>query len=160
MCWEESWSRLSAQGSAKSKWTAAGTGPLRYHRDGSVLRKAASGDNVSLAWASSSLAWVSSAESVPAVRTLTNTGETRAGLDFRRRNLFIWVCAIIFMTAKEASSASPEQLQKTIRNNSVITGDLVSLRRAIGAATAEIMPVNTPISVGLDMVVCRTSTNM
>ena len=55
----------------------------------------------------------------------------------------------LFGVAKEASSASPEQLQRTIRNNSVITGDLVSLRRAIGAVTAEIMPVNTPISVAL-----------
>jgi hypothetical protein len=46
---------------------------------------------------------------------LTNTGERRVGLDFPRRDLLIWVCAIVFMNqlfgvAKEASSASLEQL--------------------------------------------------
>ncbi len=52
---------------------------------------------------------------MPAVRTLTNTGETRGGPDFRRRDLFIWVCAIIFLNqlfgvATKVSSASPEQV--------------------------------------------------
>ncbi len=50
-----------------------------------------------------------------AAGALTNTGERRAGLDFPRRDILIWVCAIIFMNqlfgvAKGASSASPEQL--------------------------------------------------
>ena len=50
-----------------------------------------------------------------AVGALTNTREGRAGLDFPRRDLLIWVCAIVFMNqlfgvAKEMSSASLEQL--------------------------------------------------
>jgi hypothetical protein len=52
---------------------------------------------------------------VPATGTLTNTGETRAGIDFPRRNIFIWVCSIIFLNqlfgvVREVPPASPEQL--------------------------------------------------
>ncbi len=52
---------------------------------------------------------------MPATGTLTNTGETRAGIDFPRRDIFIWVCSIIllnqlFDVVRETPSASPEQL--------------------------------------------------
>lgn len=52
---------------------------------------------------------------VLAARALTETDETRVGVQLPRRNVFIWVCAIVLLNqllsqVKEASSASPEQL--------------------------------------------------
>ncbi len=45
----------------------------------------------------------------------THSGEVRGGLDLPRRDIFIWVCAIIFLNqllgvAKELPSAGPEQV--------------------------------------------------
>ena len=49
-----------------------------------------------------------------AARTLTNSTRTRLGFAFIRRDVFIWVCAIVFVNqllglAKESPVASPEQ---------------------------------------------------
>jgi hypothetical protein len=52
---------------------------------------------------------------VLASRTLTNTRETRVALDLPRRDVFIWVCAIVFLNqlfgaGKEMLSAPPERI--------------------------------------------------
>jgi exosortase/archaeosortase family protein len=53
--------------------------------------------------------------SVLATGALTKVGEARRGLDFPRRDLFLWVCAIIFLnqlfaTVDQLPSASPGQV--------------------------------------------------